>query len=80
VSPSATDTPGTTLIRLADAAHDGDGDAVSFQDIEAAVTGSFNDVDRDVPASSSTTTSSPLPPPPSQHESTYFVGHARGNL
>ena len=79
-SPSVTDAPGTTVIRLADAAHDGEGDAVSFQDTEAAVAGSFNDMEEDVPASSSTTTSSPLPPPPSQHVSAFFVGHARGNL
>lgn len=75
-----TDAPGTTVIRLADAAHDGESDAVSFQDTEAAVAGSFNDMEEDVPASSSTTTSSPLPPPPSQHVSAFFVGHARGNL
>ena len=80
VSPSVTDAPSTTMLRLADTAHDGEGDAVSFPDIEAAIAGRFNDMDEDVPASSSTTTSSPLPPPPSQYVSTFFVGHARGNL
>ena len=36
------------MIRLADAAHDGEGDAVSFLDTEAFVAGSFNDMEEDV--------------------------------